>query len=116
MKELLSCQPRVKVTSCFVYKVIRDLYSIDHLCINPIRRIGLKYTSDLSIRVSSSKVYKLKFYLTIVNIILRYYPSGWYDSRRIYSKFMYTIYQSKEEGKDQESIQSSALPDRPRPS
>ena len=38
---LLSCQPRVKVTSCFVYIVIRDLYSIDHLCINPIRRIGL---------------------------------------------------------------------------
>ena len=24
-----------------VYKVIRDLESIDHLCINPIRRIGL---------------------------------------------------------------------------
>ena len=38
---LLSCQPRVRVTSCFVYKVIRDLESIDHSCINPIRRIGL---------------------------------------------------------------------------
>ena len=38
---LLSCQPKVTVTSCFVYKVIRDLESIDHLCINPIRRIGL---------------------------------------------------------------------------
>ena len=38
---LLSCQPRVTVTSCFVYKVIRDLESIDHLCINPILRIGL---------------------------------------------------------------------------
>ena len=25
----------------FVYKVIRDIGSIDHLCINPIRRIGL---------------------------------------------------------------------------
>ena len=25
----------------FVYKVIRDLLSIDHLCINPIRWIGL---------------------------------------------------------------------------
>ena len=35
--ELLSCQPRVKVRSCFVYKVNRDLLSIDHLCIiNPI--------------------------------------------------------------------------------
>ena len=39
--QLLSCQPRVKVTLCFVYKVIRDLKSIDHLCIDPIRRIGL---------------------------------------------------------------------------
>ena len=40
-KILLSCQPRVTVTSCFVYKVIMDLESIDHLCINPIRQIGL---------------------------------------------------------------------------
>ena len=38
---ILSCQSRVTVTSCFVYKVIRDLESIDHLCINPILRIGL---------------------------------------------------------------------------
>ena len=27
--------------SCFVYNVISDSESIDHLCINPIRRIGL---------------------------------------------------------------------------
>ena len=40
VKCLLSCQPRVTVTSCFVYKVIRDLESIYHLCINSIRRIG----------------------------------------------------------------------------
>ena len=39
--DLPSCQPRVTVTLCFVYKVIRDLESIDHLCINPIYRIGL---------------------------------------------------------------------------
>ena len=31
------------LTSCFVYKVIRDLESIDHLCINPILQIGLKH-------------------------------------------------------------------------
>ena len=38
---LLSYQPRVTVTSCFVYKVImRDLESIDHLCINPILLIN----------------------------------------------------------------------------
>ena len=28
--ELLSCQPRVTVTSCLVYIVIRDLESTDH--------------------------------------------------------------------------------------
>ena len=38
---VLSCQPRVTVTSCFVYIFIGDLESIDHLCINPIHRIGL---------------------------------------------------------------------------
>ena len=38
---LLYYQPRVTVTSCFVYKVFRDLESKDHLFINPIRRIGL---------------------------------------------------------------------------
>ena len=40
---LLSCQPRVAVTTGFVNKVtcIRDLESIDHLFINHIRRIGL---------------------------------------------------------------------------
>ena len=38
---VLSCQPRVKVASCFVYKVIMELSSIYHLCINSIRRIGL---------------------------------------------------------------------------
>ena len=41
VRSLLSCQPRMTVMSCFVYKVIRDTESIDHLCINPIRRIGL---------------------------------------------------------------------------
>ena len=41
---VLSCQPIVTVASCFVYKVIRELESIDHLCINPIRRIGLIHT------------------------------------------------------------------------
>ena len=29
------------MTSCLAYKVFRDLESIDHLCINPISRIGL---------------------------------------------------------------------------
>ena len=40
---ILFCKPRVTVTvtSCFVYIVIRDIESIDHLCINPIHSIGL---------------------------------------------------------------------------
>ena len=38
---VLSCQPRVTASSCFVYNVIRDLLSIYHLCINPIHRIEL---------------------------------------------------------------------------
>ena len=61
------------MTSCFVYKVIRDLESVDHLCINPIR----------TIRVSSSELYKLMFYLTIVN---KYYVTvtlGWHDSNSL---------------------------------
>ena len=37
---LLSCRPGVTVTSCFVYKVIRDLELMGHLCIKPIIRIG----------------------------------------------------------------------------
>ena len=28
----LSCQPRMTVISCFIYKVIRGLLSKDHLC------------------------------------------------------------------------------------
>ena len=38
--DVLSCQSRVIVTSCYVYEVIRDLGSIDHLCINTIHRIN----------------------------------------------------------------------------
>ena len=37
---ILSCQPGVTVTLCFVCKVIRDFESICHLCINPIHRKG----------------------------------------------------------------------------
>ena len=43
---LLPCQPRVTVTPCFVYDAIRDLESIDHMCINPIQKIGLIRTID----------------------------------------------------------------------
>ena len=38
------------VTSCFVYKFFRDLESIDHLCINPIRRIGLIHKKSIDSR------------------------------------------------------------------
>ena len=42
------------VTSCSVYKVIMDIVSIYHLCINSIHRIGL-INNDLSIHLSSSE-------------------------------------------------------------
>ena len=38
------------MTTCFVYKVIRDLESIDHLFINPIRRIGLIHKRSFNSR------------------------------------------------------------------
>ena len=31
---VLSYQPRVTITLCYVYKFIRDLGSIDHMCSN----------------------------------------------------------------------------------
>ena len=51
--------------SRFVYKVSRDLESIYHLCINPIR-------SNLSIRVSSGEVYTYVFYLAIVSKVFHH--------------------------------------------
>ena len=50
LQHLLSCKPRVTVTSRFVYKAIRDLESINHLFINPIRRIGLIHKCSLDSR------------------------------------------------------------------
>ena len=38
------------MTSRFVYKAIRDLELIDHLFINPIRRIGLIHKCSLDSR------------------------------------------------------------------
>ena len=89
--ELLSCQPRVTFTSCFVFLNL----SGDNLCI----------------RVSSSGVYKLKYYLTVVNIIQLYCHSWLVRQQKDLFKVCYYIWQSKEEGKDQESIQSSTLPE-----
>ena len=46
---LLSCQPSVTVTRCFVYKAIRDLESMDHLCINLILCINTKVIYRLAL-------------------------------------------------------------------
>ena len=74
--DILSWQPRVTTTSCLAYKVFKDLLSIYHLCINPIRKIGADRINTqvvFSIRVMPSGVYKLMFYLAIiVNKILRH--------------------------------------------
>ena len=63
--KIMSCQTRVTVTSYFVYKVIWDLKSIDHLCINPI-------LDEINTQVIYLfALFKLLLYLTIVNKILR---------------------------------------------
>ena len=86
---LLSYQPKVMVTSCIVYKGIRDIYSIDHPCIYPIRRIGLIH-SEQSIRVSANGVYKLMFYFTIVNKKYATVTLGWHDSR-VFNSYLHFI-------------------------
>ena len=48
---VLSCQPRVTVTSCFVYNVIRDLESIDHLTY-------LSYTQE---RINTQVIYRFAY-------------------------------------------------------
>ena len=67
------------VASCFVYKVIRDLQSIAHVCINPISRKWLLQI-DLSLWDSSSGLYKLMFYFKIVNIVIGIVTLGRHDS------------------------------------
>ena len=43
VKDLLSCQPRVTVTSCFVYTVIRDLESIDSIYLLALAQVERTY-------------------------------------------------------------------------
>ena len=68
------------MTSCLVHNVIRGLQSIDHLCINPIRRIGLIHKRSIDSRQHSG-AYKSMFYLTIVNKHFVTATPGWHDSR-----------------------------------
>ena len=82
---VLSCQPRVTVTSCFVYKVIRDLESIDHLCINPIRMIGFIHKRSIDSRKLKLSVH-VSVYLAIVNKALRHCHS-WLARQYVYAKF-----------------------------
>ena len=80
--KLLLCQPKVTVTSRFVYIVIRYLESIDHLCINPIRRIELIHKWSIDSRYLKWCV-QVNVYLTIVS---KYYVAvtlGWHDSSTI---------------------------------
>ena len=76
--KLLSCQPKVTVTSCFAYKVIKDLESIDHLCVNSIRRIGLIRKWSIDSRMLKWSVH--------VSVLLKSYVTvtlGWHDSKRL---------------------------------
>ena len=52
--------------TCFVYKDIRDLQSIDHLCIDPILWIGSIHACSIDSRYLKWSV-KLVVYLTIVD-------------------------------------------------
>ena len=61
----------------FCLQSYHGLKLIDHLCINPICRIRLTH-NGLSIRVSSSGVFKLMFYLTIVNKYFVTVTLGWH--------------------------------------
>ena len=110
-KQLLSCQPRVTVTSCFVCKVIRDLESIDPLCINPIRRIGLihkwsinsrllKWGVHVSVLFSNGKQSIASLSFLVGTIVTLSSLARWL--------------QIKKGGKDQESIQSSTMHTWPR--
>ena len=74
----------------FCLKIYKGLYSIDHLCINSIHRIGLIHTC-LSIRVSSSGVYMLKFYLTIVNKYYVIVTLGWHEGSGVCILHAYRI-------------------------
>ena len=52
----------------FVYKFIRDLKSIDYMCINPILRIGLIHKRSIDSRLLKWSVQvTVMFHLTIVN-------------------------------------------------
>ena len=61
-------------------KVIRDLESIDYLYINPIRRINTQVICRLRL---AQVVYKLMFYLTIVNKMLLHCHSWLHDSSEV---------------------------------
>ena len=82
--QLVSCQPRVTVTSCFVYKVIMDLESIYHFCF------------ILSIRVSKSGVYRLMLEQKSISLSLLVgttVPTGLRRSLRNLSPMLLNFYQ-----------------------
>ena len=64
-------QDRINTIQYNIY-TIQYFFSIKHITMFIAYTLTYIYASDLSIRVSSSGVYKLMFYLTIVNKILRH--------------------------------------------
>ena len=68
---LLSCRPRVTVTSRSAHKLTRDLQSIDHPCINPIRTTVPIHVRSIDSR-NPERSAQASVPLTIVNKILRH--------------------------------------------
>ena len=75
------------MTSCFAYKVIRDLESIDHLFINPICRIGLINKQSFDSRYLKWSVH-IVLYLAIVNKIHVNVTFGWHYSSMALREFV----------------------------
>ena len=59
------------MTSCFIYLVIGDLKSLDHLCINPINNQVICRFALAQVRCT-----RLVFYLAIVNKVGAQWLSG----------------------------------------
>ena len=59
----------------FCYKIIRNLESIDHLCISPILRIGLIYKGDLKKKMQQKSDIGGQISKLLYHYIFLHYPN-----------------------------------------
>ena len=69
--------------SCFAYKVIRNLESIDHLCINPILRIGLIHKRSIDLRMLKLSLHVFVILRNCEQSITVTVTPGWHDNRKL---------------------------------